>query len=300
MGEWSIHNIDTFLEEEDWQSFVNHHTAAGMMLGVFFITCSYPIIHKIYLAKSARYREELSSEQQLVVVQHTIQATFLSLIFGPLTYLILSLFFEEQDSQEQLSNKVAAIATFMFVVIMMYMVEIASRFSNLRPLVLAHHLCAYLDSIYPAFFLTTANVKASSLLVYFICYEALTFVGLVLYRLAPTSRWTRPTILAGMIVFGMSRPVQFAWIFGTLIASWDDISSGHAIFQMVLTTLFTVLQIYSLTIHWSLYKKSARKVQQQSEKKNLGLEEEEVDDSLERTEPLGVTERGSSENLESC
>uniref|UniRef100_A0A7S2YPI1 TLC domain-containing protein n=1 Tax=Entomoneis paludosa TaxID=265537 RepID=A0A7S2YPI1_9STRA len=252
-SKWSISNADSYIEGETWESFINHNVPAGMMLGVLVVCVSYPILHQVYMAKSAKYRD-LSTDQQVVVVQHTTQAIFLSIIFGPMSYLILSLFFEEQSS-EKLGNKVAAIATLMFVVIIMYMVEIASRFRNMRPLVLAHHLCAYLDSIYPAFFLTTANMKAASLLVYFITYEALTFIGLVLYRLAPQNRWTRPTILTGMIVFGLSRPVQFVWIFGSLIATWDDLDVGHAIFQMVLTFVFTILQVYSLTIHWSLYQK---------------------------------------------
>uniref|UniRef100_A0A7S2YG83 TLC domain-containing protein n=1 Tax=Entomoneis paludosa TaxID=265537 RepID=A0A7S2YG83_9STRA len=257
-GHWSIHNVDLYLDQEVWESFVNHYVAAGMMLGVLVICLSYPIAHNIYMAKCQVYRETLTKDQQLVVVQHTIEAFFLTTIFAPLSYLMFSLFFEEHTDRDTLANKVVAIGTLMFVVVIMYMVEIASRFRSLRPLVMAHHLCAYLDSIYPAFFLTTANLKAASLLVYFITFEAITFMGLILYRLAPTHRATKPTILTGMIVFGISRPIQFIWIFGSLIATWEHLDVGHAIFQMVLTTFFTILQLYSLTIHWSLYQKCKR------------------------------------------
>ena len=205
-------------------------------------------------ANSQVYRDDLTKDQQLVVVHHSIEAIFLSLTFVPLTYLILSLNFEEQ-SLEALSNKVTALGVLMFGIIIMYMIELASRFQNQRPLVVAHHLCAYLNSIFPAFALSTANLKASSLLVYFITYEAVTFVGLIMYRLCPTNRATRPTIMAGMVIFGLSRPVQIVWILTSLVVSWEHLIVWHAVSQIILSVVFTVLQLYSLNIHYSLYKK---------------------------------------------
>ena len=53
--------------------------------------------------------------------------------------------------------------TFMSIIMIMYLMEIASRFANLRPLVVAYHLCAYLNGVVTHFFFTTANVKAAPL-----------------------------------------------------------------------------------------------------------------------------------------
>lgn len=178
------------------------------MVGVLLVSLSYPLANKIYTSKSAKHRNDLTRDQQLVVVQPTISKRFfLSIIFAPLTCIILSVNFEEQSS-DSLKNKLSALTVMMFVVIIMYLIELASRFRSLRPLAVAHHLYAYLDSIVPAFFLTTANVKSSSLLVYYITNEAITFVGLIMYRLCPTHRLIRTVILAGMVVFGVLRPVQ--------------------------------------------------------------------------------------------
>ena len=143
----------------------------------------------------------------------------------------------------------------MSVIIIMYIMEIASRFANPRPLVVAHHLCTFLDGILTAFFVTTANVKAATLLVYLITFESLTFASLVVYRLCPTHRWTKPRILAGMVVFGSTRPIQFIWIIAGLVASWAHLVPWQAVLQITLTVVFTSLQLYALTIHYTLYKK---------------------------------------------
>lgn len=255
MSSWNINNIEGHLPTEVWELFVNHNVAAGMLVGVLFLSLGYyPMAHKMYMAKSEKYREQLTRDQQLVVIQHTIEAVFLSLLFLPFTYVILSANFEEQDF-ESFKAKLTAITTFMATIILMYLIELASRFANLRGLIAAHHLCAYFDGALTAFFLSTANVKAASLLVYFITYEALTFFGLIMYRLAPTHKLTQPTILAGMIVFGTSRPIQFVWIIGSLVVTWKDVVIWQAVLQAIFTVLFTTLQIYSLTIHYKLYKR---------------------------------------------
>ena len=79
-----------------------------------------------------------------------------------------------------------------------------------------------------------------------------------MYRLAPTHKATRPIIMSGMLLFGFTRPIQFLWIIGSLIATWDDIIVAHAAVQIVLATLFTSLQLYSLSIHWSIYVKCGK------------------------------------------
>jgi hypothetical protein len=73
-----------------------------------------------------------------------------------------------------------------------------------------------------------------------------------MYRLCPTHRLTRPVILVGMIVFGVSRPIQLIWIMGSLIAAWENLILWQALFQIILAVVFSSLQLYSLTIPYSL------------------------------------------------
>ena len=254
---WSMASISDHLPAEVWESFINQYVAASTLLGTLFLALGYPLIDNILLSKPQVYHENLDLGHQVVVLQHSIEAVYLSLIFIPYTYVTLSVNFEEQQ-YDSFKNKTTVICTFMSVVIIMYLMEIASRFASPRPLVVAHHLCAYLDGIIVLFFVTDANVKAASLLVYFITFEALTFVSLVMYRLCPTHRWTKPTILAGMVVFGSTRPIQFIWIIGSLLASWEHLVLWQAVFQITLTVIFTFLQLYTLTIHYMMYKKCER------------------------------------------
>jgi hypothetical protein len=42
---------------------------------------------------------------------------------------------------------------------------------------------------------------------------------------------------------------------GSLIASWENCILWQALFQIILAVVFSALQVYSLTIHYSLFKK---------------------------------------------
>jgi hypothetical protein len=79
-----------------------------------------------------------------------------------------------------------------------------------------------------------------------------------MYRLCPTHRLTKPTILAGVIVFGSTRSIQFIWIMAGLVTSWEHLVHWQAVFQIILTVVFTSLQLYTLTIHYMMYKKCER------------------------------------------
>jgi len=201
------------------------------------------------------------------------------------SYIIFSLNFEKQSLNAFL-HKATTVGTLMFVIIIMYMVELAARFQSPRPLVVVHHLCALADALLAAVAPTTANMRAASLLVYFICFEALTFLGLVMYRLWPQHKATRPIILAGMLLFGLSRPVQVIWIFASLIVVWDDIEKWQAILQMVLTMLFTALQLYSLTIHYGMYKR-------------CGVSRSQLTSTLQQEKCSGKEEEASTKKLAS-
>ena len=72
-----------------------------------------------------------------------------------------------------------------------------------------------------------------------------------MYRLCLSHRWTKPTILVGMVIFGSTRPIQFLWIMAGLVASWEHLMLWQAVFQITLAVVFTFLQLYSLTIHYT-------------------------------------------------
>jgi hypothetical protein len=105
---WTMANIGDHLPAEVWESFINHHTAAGVLLGTLFLALGYPLIDNILLSKPQVYHENLDLGHQVVVLQHSIEAVYLSLIFIPYTYVTLSVNFEEQQ-YDSFKNKIAVI-----------------------------------------------------------------------------------------------------------------------------------------------------------------------------------------------
>lgn len=253
-GTWTLSQFSASYPKEVWESFVDWHVTAAVMIGALSVTLSYATHHYFRNSYSAEY-QKLPDHQQLVVVQHSIEALTLSTLFAPLTYLMLSLNFEKQVSLEIAAKKVQSLGSLMFIIIIMYPVELATRYKGQRPLVLVHHLCAYANFIFPAFFLTTANMRAASPFVYFITYKAISFVGLIMYRLHRSNKWTSRIIFVGMLAIGLSRPLQVILILGSLMFTWDELVIWHAGVQIFFCALFTILQIYSLTIHYKMYKK---------------------------------------------
>lgn len=262
MGAWAFDNISINLSTEIWRSLVKHNAPGLLLLCILAISLCYPFFHAVLQRYSQIYAEKLDGDQQTVVVQHAIEAVILLLLFVPYTYMVLSTFFEELPL-EHLAGRFVALGFFMSTVMTMYMFEVATRYSNLRPMVFGHHFCAYLDGIITAFFLGTANIKAAFLLVYFITYEAPLFIGLVLYRLAPAHRFTCPTMMSGMLIFGFSRPFQLLSVIGSLLATGlGNLVLWQVVLQITLATCFTALQLYSLTIHYKIYRKALQKREQ--------------------------------------
>lgn len=100
-------------------------------------------------------------------------------------------------------------------------------------------------------------VKTASVFAYFICFENISFAGLVLYRLCPSRPITPKVIMAGIIFFGTTRPFQLLWVIGALFWSWNDENNvkWEAVFQFIFVIILTVLQFYSVKIHISLHRK---------------------------------------------
>ena len=67
-----------------------------------------------------------------------------------------------------------------------------------------------------------------------------------------------------------------------LVASWEHLVLWQAVFQITLTFVFTSLQLYSLTIHYTMYKKcGAFKVQRaKSIKGVVDMDDEELGDDF--------------------
>lgn len=254
---WTASQFSSSFPQEKWESFIDHYVASGMLIGAFLISLCYPIFHAL-LTKYSNSYESLPSSQQTVVVQHSIQGALLFLLWAPMTYLYLSLYFQEQ-SLDVFQQKFRLYVTMVFIIIILYTIEIATRFDNLRPVVIAHHLCAIGNAVYSSIALTTANIKSSSVLMYFVTFEAPTFVGLLMYRLRPMDKRTPGMILIGIFVMGVSRPLQVTLILASLLVSWDDLVLWHASVQIILTIIFTSLQLYSISIHWAMRRKCLEK-----------------------------------------
>jgi hypothetical protein len=138
-----------------------------------------------------------------------------------------------------------------------------------RGLLLFHHCAAYVNGLLLVIFPMTAFVKGATVLVYCITFEAFLFVGLVCYRLYPLETWTPKLLKAGMVIFGLSRPAQFAWIVAGIAVTWNDLILWQAVIQLVFASGFTALQFYTLSIHYSLLKQLQALVKKES--KRLGL-----------------------------
>jgi hypothetical protein len=85
---------------------------------------------------------------------------------------------------------------------------------------------------------------------------------------------------------------KFIWIIGSLLASWEHLVLWQAVFQITLTVIFTFLQLYTLTIHYTLYKKcGAFKVQRAEPIKGvLDMDDQESGDDFEidKTTPISM------------
>jgi predicted membrane protein len=92
--------------------------------------------------------------------------------------------------------------------------------------------------------------------------------------------------LAGIIVFGISRPFQFVWIIGSLAFNWEELILWQALLQITFTVFFTTLQMYSLTIHLKLYKRCGEMQKASGNQVNevWRFEEESVVDVFEVSE----------------
>ena len=183
----------------------------------------YPLMNRILSKHFQKYREIEPAVKKVVVLHHAVEAVVLSLAFPIFTYYIIRVNFRVHEDLAELKSELVILSSLCIIVLVsMYSMELFSRFESPRPVVVFHHVLAYLDGFLIVVFPTTVMLKTGIILVYFISFEALTFVGLFMYRVFPNSKITPHVILAGMVSFGASRPIQVLWICGAIFGSWND------------------------------------------------------------------------------
>jgi hypothetical protein len=223
---------------------------------ILLLSVTYPLVHKLLLKSFEKYNEIKPPNKQIVVLHHAVEALVLSIAFPFFTYYMVRVNFQVHEL-DVVESDYRSIATFCIGFMAMYMMELASRYEEPRPIVLFHHLLACLDCFLIILSPTTVMLKTGTILVYFICFEALTFVGLFMYRIFPNSKTTPKVILAGMVIFGVTRPLQLLWVGAAIFGSWDDenMVKWQAIMQIIITGVLTVLQVWTLKIHYRTWKR---------------------------------------------
>ena len=238
--------------------FANLTFVRMLYLTAMVLSVTYPIVHTVLLKSFKRYQEIKTPGKQVVVLHHAVEALVLTLSLPFFTYYMIRANFQIHELDEVISS-FRSIAALLGTFMMMYMMEIAARYDGPRPVIIFHHLLACTDGLMVLLFPTTVMLKTASILVYFICFEAFTFAGLFMYRIFPNSKVTQKMIFAGMVMFGSTRPIQVLWIGAAVFGSWDDIVKWQGIMQLVVTLILTVLQCWTLQIHFKLWKRCGTK-----------------------------------------
>ena len=236
-------------------------TVQLIYLSIMIMAIAYPIVHKVLLRFSQRYSEMNRAGKQITTLHHTVEALILSILTPFFSYFMIRVNFQVHNDPDVLLSDMRYIINFMIGIMTMYSMELASRFQSPRPIIVFHHIFAWFDGFMVLLFPTSVMVKTASVLVYFICFEALTFVGLLMYRIFPDSKYTPNVVLAGMVCFGITRPLQVLWVGAAALGSWSDENTVklQAIFQIAVTTIMTALQVTTLKIHYGVWKRLCAK-----------------------------------------
>lgn len=236
----------------------SYHVMRYTLLVAFLYPLIYPITHRILLKVSETYKS-FGSSKQVVVIHHTIEMVLLTCLLPSFTYFIFRLHFKVygQDEYETFIGDMRNMFIHMYFLLFIYFHEISTRYENPNPLITIHHLLATGNATLTIFLSSNVMVKTASVFAYFICFENISFAGLVLYRLCPSHPITPKVIMAGIIFFGTTRPFQLLWVIGALFWSWNDENNvkWEAVFQFIFVIILTVLQFYSVKIHISLHAK---------------------------------------------
>jgi len=230
-------------------------TQVALLSGLLLSVC-YPFMHKMLLKIFKAYRAINPACKQIVVLHHAMEALVLSFLTPIFTNSMLRAFFQIHDIDAVVYD-IKMCAHLSVMIMFMYFMEIAARYESPRILVLFHHILACGDGIMVMWCATSVMVKTGAVLVYFICFEALTFAGLFMYRVCAENKYTSKVIFLGMIIFGITRPLQVLVIGGIAYGSWNDETQENwqIIFQSAVTLVLSILQLFTLKIHYAVWKK---------------------------------------------
>jgi hypothetical protein len=262
-------------------------------LVILLLSVTYPLVHKLLLKIFEKYNAIKPPSKQVVVLHHAVEALVLSIAFPFFTYYMVRFNFQVHEF-DIVESDFRSISIFCIGFMTMYMMGLASRYEDPRPIVLFHHLLSCMDGFLILLFPTTVMLKTCSILVYFICFEALTFVGLFMYRIFPNSKTTPKVIVAGIVIFGVTRPLQLLWVGAAIFGSWDDenMVKWQAIMQIIVTGVLTVLQVWTLTIHYGMWKRcTTNDIKKQHSQDHVGSTKHM------HSFPIAIEETPSSEDL---
>ena len=223
----------------------------------------YPAVHKL-LKCFGNYNELESLAKQIVVLQHTVEAIILVFATPFFTYLMVKVNFtqEPMTSISHLNGDLTSIFLCCICFMTMYLYELSSRIDSPRPAFLIHHLLVVLDGFLAIIFPTAVMVKTCSALVYFICFEVVTFIGLFMYHIFPLNKYTPQIVMSGIVIFALTRPIQVVWVGAAAFGAWGDPNhvKWQAVLQFALACLLTILQISSLRINLGIWKRCKEKI----------------------------------------
>ena len=267
-------------------------------LSVLLLAISYPILHKLLLKLFKKYGSIKPACKQVIILHHAMEVLVLSILAPFFTYFMLRSNFQIHDVDVIISD-CRMVFHFAILIMFMYMMELAARFENPRPLILFHHILACADGVMTAWLPTSMMLKTASVLMYFVTFESLTFVGLFMYRICPENKYTRKVILIGMILFGISRPFQVLWVGAIAYGSWNEEheENWQVVFQCVITLILTIIQVYSLKIHLSIWKRvaiSPKKRLTKFETASVSIHDESDEEIYNEGERIGNTSQNYS------
>lgn len=276
---WSINPLlRTTLPTEALVQIADINFFRNVFLTFIIISVTYPLVHQL-LKHFNNYNQLVSTSKQVVVLHHAVETIVLTIATPIYTYYMIKTTFiqEEEDGMAAMllmKSDFASVLVLCFCFITMYICELASRFANPRPLLVVHHLLTIFDGFLGFYFPTAVMLKTCSTLVYFICFEALTFAGLFMYRMAPLNKHTPKVILSGMVVFAITRPIQVIWVAAAAFGSWGDPhhKKWQAILQMSFTCLFTILQLWSININYCVWKRCVYNIERHEENRDANMD----------------------------
>jgi len=298
---WSLDPLlHASLPEKVYESAIANLTfVQSLYLITLLLSVTYPLVHKLLLKYFEKYNDIKPASKQTVVLHHAVEALVLSIAFPFFTYYMVKVNFQVHEKEEidVVMSSIRSIICLSTGFMVMYMMELASRYEDPRPIILFHHLLSCLDGFLIAVFPTDVMVKTGAVLVYFICFEALTFAGLFMYRIFPNSKATPKVIVAGMVIFGATRPLQLLWVGTAVFGSWDDenMVKWQAVMQIIVTVVLTVLQVWTLKIHYGIWKRcTSTSTNKQTDSSIEGTQNMIIDNTFHQATLLVVQNKATS------